>query len=199
MNRYTHQVLPVLMGIAAVLLSIAAVVVIVGQVRGDRGRREADTSAATLAQTAGPALQAFGQGLSDRLGQAFLGVSVQVQPNGAGLLVQSVVPNSPAATAGVEVGDVITAVNGTKVTSADQLRQLLDAVGAGKDYTLTVARGSASKDLTVRQATLGGAAGQWFRGMLRGDGTTGGSGGGLMPRFGAPRRGAPQGTPGPQT
>jgi S1-C subfamily serine protease len=194
MNRYTRQVLPILMGVTAVLLSIAAVVVIVGQVRGDGGRREADTPAATFAQAAGPALQAFGQGLSDRLGETYLGVRVQVQPNGGGLLVQAVMPNSPATTAGVEVGDVITALNGTKVTSADQLRQLLDAVGAGKDYTLTVARGSASKDLTVRQATLGGAAGQWFRGALGG-----GTSGGLMPRFGAPRRGAPQGTPGPQT
>ena len=142
--------------------------------------------------------QAFGQGLSDRLGQTFLGVSVQVQPNGGGLLVQSVVPSSPAATAGVEVGDVITAVNGTKVTSADQLRQLIDAVGAGKDYKLTVARGSASQDLTVRQATLGGAAGQWFQGTLRGDGSGGGSSGGLAPRFGAPRRAVPQASPGPR-
>ncbi len=106
-------------------------------------------------------------------------------------------PDSPAATAGVQVGDVITAFNGTKVTSADQLRELLDGVGAGKDYTLTVARGTASQDLTVHQATLGRAAGRWFERALGGQGD--GSGGGLVPRFGGPRRSAPSATPGPQT
>jgi membrane-associated protease RseP (regulator of RpoE activity) len=192
MNRYTHQFLPILMGVTAVLLSIAAIVVIVGQVRGDRRDNTASTS--KLAQTVGPALQEFGRGLESQLGQTYLGVSVSVQPNGGGLMVQSVMPSSPAATAGVEVGDVITALNGTKVTTADGLRGLLDQIGAGKEYTLTVTRSGKSQDLTVHQATLGGAAEQWFQGMFG----NGPNGGGPMPRFGGPRRAVPTGTPGPQ-
>ncbi len=189
MSRYTHTVLPVLMGVAAVLLSIAAVGVIVGQLRGG-GSGEPDT-AATFSQEIGPTMRAPGPQLGARLDQTYLGVRVEVQPSG--LLVQSVVANSPAADAGVQVGDVITAVNGAKVDSADALRQELDTIGAGAQYTLTVTRDGKSQDLKVKQATYAGAARDWFEGALNGEG------GGWSPYPGVPSP-RPSATPsGPQT
>jgi S1-C subfamily serine protease len=52
---------------------------------------------------------------------AFLGVSISDAPNG-GALVESVVPGSPAATAGLVVGDVITSLSGTAIAKSDDLR-----------------------------------------------------------------------------
>lgn len=54
-----------------------------------------------------------------------------------GLLVQDV--SGPAAIAGIQSGDVILAINGTPVTSVEQLRKL--ATQAGKNVALLVERG----------------------------------------------------------
>jgi putative serine protease PepD len=52
-------------------------------------------------------------------------------------------------------GDVITALDGTKVTTAEQLRGLVDARRPGQKVELTVARGGSSRRVTV---TLGSRA-----------------------------------------
>ncbi|HSN25412.1 MAG TPA: PDZ domain-containing protein [Kofleriaceae bacterium] len=64
-----------------------------------------------------------GQG---RLGLMLEGLTPQLRsyfgaPNDSGLLVAQVAPNSPAARAGVQVGDVITQVNRQTVQSADDI------------------------------------------------------------------------------
>jgi putative serine protease PepD len=59
---------------------------------------------------------------------------------------------SAAADAGVKAGDVITGVNGTTITTADQLRAIIDSHQPGDKLTLTVLRGGSSKTLS---ATLG--------------------------------------------
>jgi carboxyl-terminal processing protease len=73
----------------------------------------------------------------------FAGVGITVNPISGGLLVQEVIPGSPAAKAGVEPGDVITQVNSrtlAKVTS----QQALDLIRgpSGSRVTLGVRRGS---------------------------------------------------------
>jgi putative serine protease PepD len=52
----------------------------------------------------------------------------------------------------VKAGDVITGVNGTTITTADQLRAIIDSHQPGDKLTLTVLRGGSSKTLS---ATLG--------------------------------------------
>jgi S1-C subfamily serine protease len=61
---------------------------------------------------------------------AFLGVSVQDGTGGA--TVAGVLPGGPAAQAGITAGDVITAVGGTAVTSADQLSAALAGAAPGE-------------------------------------------------------------------
>ena len=55
---------------------------------------------------------------------AFLGVGVNDAPGGA--VVRQVIPGGPAAGAGINPGDVITAINGQPVNSATALTNILD-------------------------------------------------------------------------
>ncbi len=72
---------------------------------------------------------------------AFLGVQFDptspADRNGAGALVSGVLRNTPAARAGLIAGDTITRVNGTGVTSGDQLRTVLSQYNAGQSVALT--------------------------------------------------------------
>jgi S1-C subfamily serine protease len=65
--------------------------------------------------------------------------------------VIQVLPDSPAATAGLESGDIITAVNGETV-SADTLAEVVGALGVGDEVSLDVLRNDETMELT---ATLG--------------------------------------------
>jgi serine protease Do len=69
-----------------------------------------------------------------------------------GVLVSDVSPNSPAARARLERGDLITAIDGTAVTSTGQLRNAIARAGAGARMRLRVARAARSFDVPV---TLG--------------------------------------------
>jgi S1-C subfamily serine protease len=71
-----------------------------------------------------------------------------------GAYVTAVVPGSPAANAGVQVNDVITAIDGTNLDSDSALAQILNQHKPGDTVTLTVQRGS--QTLTVK-VTLGEA------------------------------------------
>ncbi len=55
----------------------------------------------------------------------------------SGAVVGGVLSGTPAATAGLTAGDVITAVDGTAVASAAQLSTALDGYAAGQSVTLT--------------------------------------------------------------
>jgi len=82
---------------------------------------------------------------------AFLGV--QTQPltpemkkqfnveSDSGAVVTEVVPNSPAAKAGLKRDDVITAVDDQQVRTPADLREAVQKVGSGKEATLQVMRG----------------------------------------------------------
>jgi serine protease Do len=68
-----------------------------------------------------------------------------VQPSDGGLMVQDA--SGPAAAAGVQQGDVILAVNNQPVTSAKQLRGLVEK--AGKHIALLVQRDDAKVYVAV--------------------------------------------------
>ena len=82
---------------------------------------------------------------------ALLGVQIR-STNAGGASVAEVSAGSGAANAGVKVGDVITAVDGTSVPSASKLRALIAEHQPGDKITLTVRRGGSTQTLT---ATLG--------------------------------------------
>ena len=73
-------------------------------------------------------------------------------PNGHGVAVTQVEPNSPAEKAGLKVGDVITAINGTPVEDENSFRLAVAGFAPGTVIHLKVARGGQTVDLPV---TLG--------------------------------------------
>lgn len=82
---------------------------------------------------------------------AFLGVAVR-NAGGAGALIQSVEPGLPADKAGIVAGDVVTALNNTRVTSADSLRAAIAKVNPGD--TVSVAYDDATGGSHRTNATL---------------------------------------------
>ena len=74
-----------------------------------------------------------------------------------GALVANVEPNSPAVRAGVEPGDVIEAVNGTKVADPRDLAVDVAGVRPGATATLDILRNGDKKTLTATVVTLPGA------------------------------------------
>lgn len=62
-----------------------------------------------------------------------------------GAYVYSILENSPAAAANLQVGDIVTGVNGVKITTADQLVSAISAYRHGTTIELTVQRLSNGK------------------------------------------------------
>ncbi|MBT9156966.1 MAG: Serine protease Do-like HtrA [Firmicutes bacterium] len=67
----------------------------------------------------------------------------------AGIFIE-VVPNSPAARAGLRLGDVIVRYNGTEITDFEQMRELITATGIGGTAELVVRRGTTTLTVRVR-------------------------------------------------
>jgi len=63
-------------------------------------------------------------------------------------LITDIAPNSPAASANLQVGDVVTAVNGTTLTDLDHMSKLIQE-SLGKPLSLTLLRGGESLDLEL--------------------------------------------------
>jgi len=70
-------------------------------------------------------------------------------PDGEGVLVRGVFADSPAAKAGLKVGDVITSVDGDRVRSVGDLREKLVEKHSEKTVKLGVLRNKAPMTLTV--------------------------------------------------
>ena len=82
----------------------------------------------------------------------YVGVELQSSSTN-GAEIQQVQNGSPAAAAGLRTGDVITAVNGRAVTSTEGFISTVDGYSAGQTVTLTVRRGSATKQVKLRLGT----------------------------------------------
>ncbi len=75
-------------------------------------------------------------------------------PETDGVLVVRVLPNTPAAEAGLRRGDVITEVAGIRVRKADQLQSRVDRVKVGEALQVTLRRGDRTQSLSVKTADL---------------------------------------------
>ncbi len=89
---------------------------------------------------------------------AFLGVSAGQPPNGdrPGALVQDVIAGSAAATAGLEVGDLIVGVDGRFITDGSDLRARIINTRPGTEVGIEVLRDGASLNLTAILGTTDG-------------------------------------------
>jgi serine protease Do len=71
-----------------------------------------------------------------------------------GALVGEVVPNSPSQKAGIKTGDVITAVNGKKVSDARELRLMIGTMTPGTKVQIQVNREGQTKVFDVQLAEM---------------------------------------------
>jgi putative serine protease PepD len=81
---------------------------------------------------------------------AYLGVGIASASNGVKLT--EVRTGTPAAQAGLQTGDVVTAVDGKQVRAADELGTAIDAKKPGDRVSITYTRNGASHTLTVTLA-----------------------------------------------
>jgi len=82
---------------------------------------------------------------------AYLGIRVGDAPS-SGAVVSSVVSGSPADKAGLKAGDVITAIDGASIASADDLTAAVGAHKPSDSITVTLTRSGKSQKIDV---TLG--------------------------------------------
>jgi putative serine protease PepD len=87
-----------------------------------------------------------------KVAHAFLGVSISDGTATAGARVESLSSSSPAARAGIEAADVITALDGKSIDSASALRRAIDSHAPGDKVKVTVRRAGTTKTFEV---TLG--------------------------------------------
>jgi S1-C subfamily serine protease len=89
---------------------------------------------------------------------SYLGVSLNPSSTGGatirgGQTVPGVTPGSPAASAGLQDGDTITAINGKTISSTDQFIATIDSYSPGNTVTLTVNRAGQKHDFKVTLGT----------------------------------------------
>jgi putative serine protease PepD len=82
---------------------------------------------------------------------AYMGVRINDAPGG-GAKITSVKAGSPAANAGLKVGDVVTAYNGNSILNADAITASVTQSKVGERVTLTIRRDGKTQQITV---TLG--------------------------------------------
>src|SRR5213595_3732637 len=92
----------------------------------------------------------------------FLGVETSQVPTvvseqlglskGLGLVVEYVVPDSPAASAGIQQNDILKMLNDQILIEPSQLRKLLQTFPDGTDVTLTILRKGQEQKITVKLA-----------------------------------------------
>jgi putative serine protease PepD len=91
------------------------------------------------------------------LAYPYLGVSLGDSTSTSGAVIESVKPGSPAATAGLQAGDIVTAVDGAGVSDADQLAAAVAQHKPGDLLHLTVDRQGATRTIDVTLGTRPGA------------------------------------------
>lgn len=83
---------------------------------------------------------------------AYIGVMISTAQDNGGAKVASVLAGTPAAKAGLQKGDVLTAWNGKAIGNADELEADVAAAKPGQTVTLTIRRAGATKHISL---TLG--------------------------------------------
>ncbi len=83
---------------------------------------------------------------------SYVGVELNASST-SGASVTTVQAGSPASTAGLKAGDLITAIDGTPITSTAQFISTVDSYPPGKTITLTVKRGGNTQSIKLTLGT----------------------------------------------
>jgi len=85
--------------------------------------------------------------------RAYLGVRNGTPPDRSGAIVDSVVPNGPAAQGGLRPGDKITSIDGKKVQSSEDVSAAVTARKPGEQAKVMVERSGQQRTLTIQLGT----------------------------------------------
>ncbi|MCS6977313.1 MAG: PDZ domain-containing protein [Gemmatales bacterium] len=92
--------------------------------------------------------------------RTFIGLQLEEsRGEGEGAAVARVVPDSPAANAGIRPGDVVLKINGENLTRASELSDVVASRRPGDVLTLTLRRGDKEEEIKVTLAADRGTAG----------------------------------------
>jgi putative serine protease PepD len=86
----------------------------------------------------------------EHIERAYLGVTSSPHPNGAE--IQGVTPGSPAQSAGLRAGDVITGVDGRDVSEPEDLSEAINKLKPGDQIVVEVSRDGERRTVTVKLA-----------------------------------------------
>ena len=75
-------------------------------------------------------------------------------PEVKGILIGRVIPDSPAANAGIRIGDVIVAIDGKPISTGEELLNIVENSGVGQNLQLKVRRGNRTQQITLRTADM---------------------------------------------
>jgi serine protease Do len=84
--------------------------------------------------------------------KGYLGVQIRLNPDGKGILIQEIMPDSAASKAGLKPKDIILKIDGTEPTSLKEFIGILDLKQPGDQVTLEIQRDGKEEKI---KATLG--------------------------------------------
>src|SRR5580692_1432671 len=84
-------------------------------------------------------------------------------PAERGVLLEQIVPDSPAAKAGLKDNDVVTEINGQRVEGASQFRRMIHEIPAGRSAQFTVWRDGRAQTLSVTLGKSEERGNMWFK------------------------------------
>jgi serine protease Do len=84
-------------------------------------------------------------------------------PAERGVLLERIVPDSPAAKAGLKDNDVITEINGQRVEGAAQFRRMIHEIPAGRSVQVTVWRDGHAQTIGVTLGKSEDHGNMWFK------------------------------------
>jgi C-terminal processing protease CtpA/Prc len=88
-------------------------------------------------------------------------------PAERGVLLERIVPDSPAAKAGLKDNDVITEINGQRVEGAAQFRRMIHEIPAGRSAQFTVWRDGHAQTISVTLGKSEDRGNMWFKNAPR--------------------------------
>lgn len=75
-------------------------------------------------------------------------------PSGSGVYISTVLPNKPAATAGIKPGDVIRTLSGVSIKNEDHLRAIVRLLPINREITCGLIRDGVLQEITLRPTVI---------------------------------------------